>query len=321
MGSQQQQVASGESARGSHRLSSASQCPTKYKLRYIDGIREASDSPWRMGGTLHHNAIAHRYAERLMEQGGEAPDWWRGESIDEHLDRTGKGWPKLVTLAREMYDAYPAYWWQHNSKFEPWDIISVEKEYYARVADIDPDYEGCSDPAGPMGEAIDNEIISCGTDLLVRNRDSGLLYIVDHKSKAPFDPYAKRQGLTSWERDSEQYVLSWQGIINLHIIRHNFPDEIIGGFMVNRFTRSPPWEFDRHPVSIPQNAMGASRMTIRHAVSKELALEAACREGRDVPQYFWSCHGKFGLCDYAPLCSAPSSEERSERLSRLYVIR
>lgn len=303
----------GASKRGSHQIATVFQCPRKWYLRYRKGIREREDKEYRMAGTLGHLAIAHRYAERIIEQGiWPAPTWWDGRSIDDALETVGEGWPQLVPVARELYDAYPNYWW-HGTLAEPWEPVAVEEQFFARLGDLDPLPDGVEDLWA-------DEVITCGTDLVVRNTVTDMLWIPDHKSKG-FDPFGRSSSprMEPWRRDSEQYTVHWQALVNLLIVRQAFPDKVVGGFIINRFTRKQPFLFDRHTLHVSPRVYAEAPAQIRRAVMEEARIDNLVNAGgRPAPNY-WACHGKYGCCDYVELCNADDDAQMNRVLSSKFV--
>lgn len=312
---------SGASRRGSHQLASIFQCPRKWYLRYRKGIRERRDKRFRMLGTLHHDAIAYAYAERIIEQGKwPTPSWWTGESLEVILERHGEGWPQEIELALQMYDAYKAYWW-HGSLPEPWEPVAVEEQFQAKLSDLDPR------PEDPYAD----EVVTCGTDLVVLNKMTGQFWITDHKSKG-FDAFsrARVQRMDPWTRkstgggDHEQYALHWQSLVNLHLVRRAYPDQVIAGFMINRFTRERNSEghflFDRHPLHTSPRVYERAPQVMRHAVEEEARLDGIIAAGGQPEPHYWACHGKYGACDYLPLCNADSEDQMNHVLETQFVV-
>lgn len=307
----------GASRRGSHQLATIFECPRKWYLRYRKRLRERVDKPYRMGGTLHHAAIARRYAERIVEQDiWPAPTWLEGAlPLEDELQEIGAGFPHLVDLALEMYQEYPNYWW-HGSAIEPWEPVAVEEQFFARLGDLLPD---CPDE-------YKDEVVTCGTDLVVRNLVTKMLWIVDHKSKG-FDPFSYRaKRVDPWIRastgggDHEKYRINWQVLMNLHIVRQAFPDEVVAGFIVNRFTRDKPFMFDRHPLKVSPLVYNEAPKMMLRAVEEEARVDGMVAAGRKPEPYFWSCHGEYGCCDYIDVCSAHSVEEMEDVVARDFVI-
>lgn len=313
---------SGASKRGSHQLASIFQCPRKWYLRYRQGIREAKDKKFRIGGTLHHDAIAYAYAERIIEQGKwPTPSWWTGEALDDILARHGEGWPVQVAFAREMYHAYRNYWW-YGSVPEPWEPVAVEEQFVATIGEIDP-----IDVDDPFAD----QIVTCGTDLVVRNTLTNQLWICDHKSKG-FDPFnrSRTKRMEPWVRkstgggDHEQYAVHWQALVNLYLVRRAFPDEVVAGFIINRFTREKTPEgkflFDRHPLHVSPRVYERAPSVLRYAVMQESRLDGIVAAGGQPEPHYWACHGKYGSCDYIGLCNADDEDAMNRVLTSQFVM-
>lgn len=303
------QTASGASSRGSHQLACAKQCARKWTLRYRQRIIPNTEPPFRLGGTLIHDAVAHRYAQRLIAAGG-MPTWWEDQDIDSVLQQGGAGHPDLIQCAREVYDEYPRFWWDLNN--EPWDPVAVEEEFRATVVELHPEGAG-----GPE----DDEVVTCRTDLVVRNRDTGDLWVVDHKTKS--HGWTRGDGpkkLPTWKPDGE-YAISWQANINLHIIRKRYPHDTVRGFIINRITRQPPYCFDRHVLSVSPRVYNTVPRVVREAVATELAIDGTLAAGHPPMPSYWECYGRYGECDYRRLCNADTVEDMNAILALHYVNR
>lgn len=289
--------ASGASGRGSHQLACASECGVRWRFRYRDRVIPRFEPDFRLGGTLIHDSLAHRYAERMMAAGGTAPSWWDGRSIQDVLDESGAGHPELIRNALEAYEVYPRHWWEANGGLrEDWIPIAVEEEFKARVGDLDP--EG-------LDGIYDDEVVTCRSDLVVRSKRTGALIIVDHKTKSPDYKTGK---LPTWNPNGE-YRVSWQAALNLLIVRLTFPGDIVAGFVVNRVTRRAPWDFDRHLLRISPRMYARTPKVIRHQVAVERSYDALLAEGRSPEPAYWNCYTRFGPCDYIDICDAATDED------------
>lgn len=289
------QPPSGASSRGSHQLATTFQCDRKWVLRYRKRIEPTAEPEFRMGGTLIHDAVAHRYAERMIERELGTPSWWTGDSVDEVLSKAGSGYPHLAQTAREVYDAYPAYWWDLAQ--EKWDPIAVEEEFRATVGELDP---------GGQDKTLDDEVVTCRSDLVVRDPDSGCLWVVDHKTKS--GEWRNNGRLPAWNPDGE-YAVSWQACINLLILRQRYPNDTVRGFIVNRITRRPPFDFDRHVLTISPRVYANVPRVIRDCVARERMIDGMLTAGETPMPAYWECYGRFGTCDYRKLCNAASVDE------------
>lgn len=287
---------SGASSRGSHQLSCVQECPERYKLRYIDKLRTKVEPSFRLGGTLVHDAIGHLYAERMLERTGTTPSWWTGHPLDQVLEQAGQGYPELIRNAHEVYDAYKAYWWGQRN--EDWAPVAIEEEFRAKLSELDPD------PANADPET-DDETVTCRTDLVVRSGATGALVVVDHKTKATEGRTGK---LAIWRPDGE-FRISWQAMVNLHILRVRYPGEVVVGFVINRMSRREPYDFDRHLLRISPSAYNEVPSVLRRLVKAERGIIADVSNGGRAMKAFWSCYGRYGPCDYVDLCDAATQED------------
>lgn len=309
---------SGASKRGSHQLADSLTCPRKWFLRYRRGIRENKDKSYRIGGTLHHDAIAYAYAERLIEQDVyPTPTWWTGQPLEDMLAEHGEGWPKQIELSLKMYDAYREFWW-YGHKPETWRPVAIEEQFFASLSELE-----AVEPDHPLAD----EIITCGTDLLAEDTETGILWICDHKSKG-FDPFVRGniKRMEPWVRkstgsgDRDQYEITWQGLVNLQLLRRSFPDRIVGGFQINRFTREEPFLFDRYEIEISPRVYAEAPGLMLRAVEEELRIDARVARGLKPEPHYFACNGKYGNCDYIKLCNAKSHEEMIEVLQASFIV-
>jgi hypothetical protein len=269
-------------------------CETKWALRYQHRIVPNVTSDILLGGTLIHAAIAHYYAEKLINAGSPPPTWWTGESLREVLAREGAGHPYLIRSALEVYQAYGARW-----QDEPITPIAVEEEFEATVGELDPNGQD---------ETLNTEAITCKVDLLARRNLTNDLVVIDHKTK--FSDF-KTGKLPVWDQATNEFTISWQAIINLLILRARFPHEKVIGFSVNRVTRRTPYEFDRSPcLEIGTLMYRRSGGIVRAAVRREREIQAKMGRGELPDLSPWMCvQGKYNRCDYVGLCSTHASGE------------
>lgn len=302
----------GESRRGSHRLADAKNCARKWFLRYDTGLRPNEQKQILVAGTLGHRTIAQLYGEMIIEQGKwPKPTWWEdGRSLRDILNELGEGHPDLIPNAYALYAAYKSRWIECDMP-EVWEPVAVEEQFWSTIDVLDPH------PDGPDADPLKGEIVTSGIDLVVRNTTNDFLYIVDHKSKG-FDPFVMWQDtkrIDPWVRDStgggdwEKYAISWQSLVNLHLVRRAFPNHVVAGFFINRFTRDQPFVFDRHKLKISKLAYAEAPRAARSCIEEEKRILGMVAAGEKPVANFGNCYGPYGLCDYINICSASSDDE------------
>ena len=300
---------SGASSRGSHQLATSAECKRKWAFHYRKKLKILGEPKFRLGGTLIHSSLAILYGQRLIDNGGKIPDWWKDESLDVQLAKEGAGYPELIQYAREIYDAYEKMWWQ-GAAAEPWEPTHVEEEFRATVGELDP---------GGEDRTLDSEVVTCRTDLVVRHKDTGHLWIVDHKTKGGGYGGKGADRLPAWG-DGGEYALSWQANINLHLIRLRLPHENVRGFIVNRVKRMPPYDFDRHILHVSPEVYKTVPSVVRAQVATEREIDQMLAAGKHPPPSYWTCMGRFGWCDYISICNADTVDERNSVIESKFKV-
>ena len=140
------------------------QCPLKHTWAYKERWRKPADAGGALAkGSLWHLVLEEHYL--ALEGGGTLAD--ARKAVDVHLFDTQTG---LQTPVQEligwMYDGHVAHWGDDPK----WEILAVEYPFVINLADPD---------GNPSPYDIKGKI-----DLVVRNRDNGTIWVVDHKSGA-----------------------------------------------------------------------------------------------------------------------------------------
>lgn len=296
---------SGASSRGSHRLACVAQCERKWFLRYVHNLRPVDEPEFRLLGTLQHDAIAYHYAQRMINESGKTPTWWTGKTLDEILEEAGRGAPHLVDAAKTCGDAYADHW-----QGEDWEPLAVEEEFKATIGELDP--------GGGDDRSLDSEIVTCRSDLVVRVKSSGMVFIVDHKTKGGGWGTTGAHRLPKW-KDGGEYQISWQAMINLYLVRLAYPNEVVRGFIINRVKRKPPFDFDRHVLTISPRAYAAVPRVIRAQIAKEREVLGMVDADIAPRPSYWQCYGRFGPCDYIDICSAKDEDEMNYFIQRDFI--
>lgn len=245
-------------------------CERLWWLRYDQGIVPIHDKKDRMGGTLIHLALAYYYASLMPTP----PSWFHEKDLNAALEEKGVGFPDLIPIAKEVLVAYMQTYPQET--FKP---VTIEKQFVARVGDLDP---GGPDPS------LDDELVSCRPDLIAEI--DGKNYMVDHKSSG--GGWGRGKALEKWNPNGN-YLLDWQVLWNLHIVRQTMPIE---GFIIQRLKRSAPYQVDRNFVSVAAKPYGEAPRVGRAAVARERENKRRAEAGIPPIPAFWACFGRFGAC-------------------------
>lgn len=277
-------MAGGASSRGPHFLQASAGCELSFGLRHHAQLMPP-EPEWRLRGTLVHEAMAHHYGAKLSVR----PDWLN-EPLEEALRRLGGTRTNVIDLAK----AY-AHWYADRFRAEAWAPAYVEEEFSL-------EHQG--------------QRLTCRTDLVTRLHGfSSELWIVDFKTtKGEWNGKFYEKELSAWPVDDGPYRMSWQAIMNLHIVRRAVAPIPVAGFLIRRLKTLPPFDADTNEIRI--NALPYDN-ALRTAV--ELSKRATDLQNRLDNGYvplanYALCHGAFGPCDYIHLCDAPDVEERRSRL-------
>jgi PD-(D/E)XK nuclease superfamily len=314
----------GASARGPHRLGSIMSCEKQWALRYVYRIAPKEEKVFASRGTLIHNALAYHYAEKMPE--AERPEWYARETMIDSLYRIGEGTPEDVRTAIEL-----AEWYKIATAGEGIRPLAIEREFRARLGDIDPtgldepeihwesEERDPNDPSKPRrsfhAPRLNDEIITCRIDLVAE--EGGLLWVYDHKTKT--GDWKKGGDLPPWKEENE-FSLNWQILTNLHLARHELGADRVAGFKIHRLTRQHPFRRDVHEISIPMRAYAETPHVARQAVRRERTVGLILAQGGRATPNYSVCFAKYGEsdylsnCDYVPLCRASSEAEVRDRL-------
>lgn len=285
----------GQSARGIHRLTVAMTCPRLWALTVYHGLRSKHPSPWALTGTLGHTRLAFHYAQKLK---GGPPEHFRLDKLDAALAADAGDRDDLVELTKDIYG-----WYCERYAHDPWQPVMVEEEIRFRLGDL----------SATVG--YPDAIVTARVDLIVE--ENGELFVVDHKFQSGEWGRAR---LAPWGEDSE-YNLSPQVFLGLQLARRLFAPRPVEGFIVQRILRKRPYDSDRHICRPSALAYKEMLDMAVYAIEREHAFAEMIANRVALPPGFGSCIGRYGACDFAPVCHAEDHEERAMRLKRDYFPR
>lgn len=292
---------SGASAHGSHQLAAANTCERMFYLRYQTGIvpNQDNEPPWRLVGSLVHLCLSYHYQAQIPPP---HPKWFSERTLDEALAAEGRGHMEIIRNAKEVFDYYKQHW----AAGDAWRPVYVEHQFAASIGELDPERAG-------ENPAVDNTLLTAKPDLIVEA--NGDLWVIDHKCSA--GGWSKDR-LDRWKDDGE-YLLAWQPMLYLHIIRKRLPHRNVRGFVIQRIKRKAPYDVDRNPLRVPARAYSQVPRTARMLVEKEQSILARVREGIPPIPNFSACFGRYGPCDYRPLCAADSEGTKKSVMETDFV--
>ena len=164
----------GPSRRGWHRLQTVLQCPRKYAFYAAskEGPPVPTDAPALIKGSLLHVGLAHRYA---LKKDPDAPLYAPLKAVEGLAAKQVNAdvWAKWVPLVQETMLQYDLFW-----ASEQWEVMDVERELVANIKDE---------------KRNEVYLYTQRADLVVRNKHTGLWYIVDHKSTFRISGKTKRR--------------------------------------------------------------------------------------------------------------------------------
>lgn len=148
------------------------QCPLKHLLSYRERWTKApdEDSPLTKGSLWHVVMEVHYLAIQAYQHAGETP-----EAFAEMLDSIATQLGALLWDGPEQSPNQSLVWWMYQGYVEKygydpdWEILGVEVKFQCRLIG----------PAGPSPFLLKGKL-----DLVVRDRRTGKIWIIDHKSGA-----------------------------------------------------------------------------------------------------------------------------------------
>lgn len=154
------------------------QCPFKWWLEYRDEWQPPTVSPALQRGSLWHEVMAAHYG---------MPDTKRQREIEALLYADDGSQSEMQQLVAWMYSDYGTMWADADRE---WKVLAVEQRIN-NVLHIELD-----------GHSIDIRLTGI-VDLVVRDRKTKMLWLVDHKSHRDFPPARKlelddQMGLYAW---------------------------------------------------------------------------------------------------------------------------
>ncbi len=278
----------------------ASGCDRNFALRYILGLRIVHEPPFRLVGTLIHTCLSHHYAAMMPKE--KQPEWFQPGQLDAWLNSQGNGQPDAIRTAKEVYLYY-----KNQTAGDSITPLFVEDEFSASLGELDPN--------GPYPE-LNDQRVSCRVDLVAQM--NGMVWIIDHKCTSGG---WNSERLGRWQDDGE-YKMSFQAMMNLHILRRRLPEmgiEPPRGFIIQRIKRKPPFDFDRNVIDIPTKAYEDAPKSARHLLRREMEIRKMVKDGVKPLPNFGRCYHRYGKCDYWNICTADSEARKQMVINTDFV--
>lgn len=277
-------INAGKSERGYHRLGLASVCLRSYAYTYLDKVPGADSAPSEslplIRGSLLHLGLAHHYAHQSIAKEGralvngteitDAKDLMSpADAVRHDAQKNGPLWEGHVPSILECLVAYARRWGNDDD----WDILGIEHEYRVRL------------PTVPAEVSLYTQ----RADLVVRERSTKKVWIVDHKSAYMLNG-----------KTAKQYVLHGQFLGYAALGRKEY-GAAFGGVLLNRIKISG-CEFDRR-------ATEPAPASIASFVRNLVHVEKQILQYKDLPADHWPgtlhetvCVSKYGECPFFNRC-------------------
>ena len=267
----------GPSPRGSHRLSEVIACPQRFAWTYGDEsvprAVQAAPSQAALRGSILHVGLAHLYAALRAQQGGPSVVGFYTPRRAMRVYGVGEG------ASEDMQDAcgltlrqYAAHYTNESQRYE---ILEIEHLMETTVGTRAHRY-------------------TARADLIVRERATGLVRILDHKTSASVDYKA-----------SSRYVLSLQMLGLQHLGAERYGVNF-GGILINQISMAAdgtPARFTRFTPEPAPEALAQFPSTVSDAEERIASLRASGRSLDAWPRAMGDpCVGPYGRCRFFERC-------------------
>jgi hypothetical protein len=254
-------------------------------------VQRWEDEPDRLPfvkGELLHCGLAHLYKRKQLEDKGLDPDAYYKphEAVGVLAMRNSMRsdmWQEQAPMVQEALVAYEQEWMPDDH----WEILHVEKELKARVRDEERLMRGRELPKGHT-----YYLYTQRADLIVRDKGTGKIWIIDHKSTYRIAPKTVRR-----------YTLSGQFIGYRLLGRAQWGREF-AGVRLNMVQLSSEFKFSRPRLEPAPATDDRFKTTILYG--ERLIADMTEQHGVDTPwpQTFAdsTCWSSYGPCPMYELC-------------------
>lgn len=250
-------------------------CPRRYFWKYVCDLEPRNPSVKQFFGTLIHEALAAFYRKD--------PNWLLifDQGLTKWEDRANTDFIKLTPVWRERLERYPERWAGEDGTFE---VLMV--------------------PEQEIGLRLGAHILMTRLDLLLRRRDNGSIWVMDHKTTA-------RTGPTWWaqfsvDKQGSAYTLAAEQLMGREV----------SGWIINCIKPTKEEPFERQAFSRTREQLQRfltqqwGQISRREQLLDDFRgdlkdgdpLDDTMSQDTMFPQYTHECHG-FGTCQYLSLCS------------------
>ncbi len=248
-------------------------CPERYRLRqHVQRWEDEPEKPAFVKGELLHLGLAHLYMyKKYRDEGrtGFARDWHTpADAMRIKAEAKGGMWLHHLPLVTEAYKLYSQeYGWDKH-----WEVMYIEKELKVRV---------------------EGHLYTQRADLIVRDRDTKLVWIVDHKTTSRIT-----------NRTANSFTLNGQ-FVGYNMLGRAFFKEQFGGVRLNLVQLAKEdYAFSRPRLAPAPNTNDRFRNTILYGEAMIASMEATLGTDQPWPQTFATdtCIGRYGQCPMFDIC-------------------
>jgi len=277
-------INAGKSERGYHRLGLASVCLRSYAYTYLDKAHGEGSAPSEslplIRGSLLHLGLAHHYAHQSIQKSGRAlvngveitdanELMAPAEAVEHEAQKNGHLWMGHVPSILECLSAYARRWGTDDD----WDILGIEHEYRVRL------------PTLPKEVSLYTQ----RADLVIRERSTKKVWIVDHKSAYMLNG-----------KTAKQYVLHGQFLGYAALGRKEY-GQAFGGVLLNRI-KINGCEFDRKPTEPAPASVGGFVRNLVHVEKQILDYQHLPPDQWPGTLHETVCVSKYGECPFFARC-------------------
>ena len=201
-------------------------CPRSFELANVVGLRKNLPPLPLSVGSMIHDAIKSYYLGQPLSDLLKFVDQWEGETIDGLRAQTEPDFSEekveaIATIARYVIPAYVEKY--GATDLLDWEVLAVEAPFVVPLVQTLKDGSVRVDPIYAYTGKF---------DLVVRNRESGLVFVVDHKTTV-------MTNLDAFQRDAER-MGAGQRIGYVYAARYFWGKKEVAGLVYNVLRKKAP---------------------------------------------------------------------------------
>lgn len=271
----------GRSKRGSTQLANVDLCERRWAFENIEGLEPIKTPKYFVRGQLIHTALSYWWALQLPEH--RQPAWYREKPLGERLNEEGRGYPSFTGLALNVVTSYAQ---AYPAPDDHWEPLYVEHEFEA-TWDVQ-----FGQPLSISDSLPPHEFVTAKPDLIVKERETGRVLMVDHKSGYP---------------KAGEYDLSWQ--FSYYRLVLEAADVKIDGLVIQTVKMNSDGrecKFDRIEAPLNRHLDHSMREALGRRIEREAVVRA---RGWGRPNFGpHTCYTRYGPCPYRSICLSEDPE-------------